>query len=66
MYQALDSRLKGRELVVQPGGSGPGPVRHPVAVGHLQRPPHELMNDNPDKVLTSGDAWNDEDLSAVA
>ena len=26
---------------------------------------HELMNGNPDKVLTGGDAWNDEDLSAV-
>jgi hypothetical protein len=27
---------------------------------------HELMNDNPDKIKTAGDAWNDEDFSAVA
>ena len=27
---------------------------------------HELVNGNPDKVLTTADAWNDEDFSVVA
>jgi len=65
MYQALDSRQKGSAWWSNPAASGP------VLSGsqwqwdiHNGRH-HELMNDNPDKVLTTGDAWSDEDLSAV-
>ncbi|MFF3323645.1 endoglycosylceramidase [Streptomyces sp. NPDC002889] len=65
MYQALDSRLPGVSWWSRPKDSGP------VLSGtqwqwdiHNGRH-HEPMNGNPDKVLTKGDAWNDEDLSAV-
>ncbi|MFI1356286.1 cellulase family glycosylhydrolase [Streptomyces sp. NPDC020898] len=65
MYQALDSRVKGASW--WSGASGSGPVlsgsqwQWDIYNGRHK----ELMNDNPDKVLTTGDAWNDEDLSAV-
>ncbi|WP_105973156.1 glycoside hydrolase family 5 protein [Streptomyces geranii] len=65
MYQALDSRVKGASW--WSGASGSGPVlsgsqwQWDIYNGRH----NELMNDNPDKVLTTGDAWNDEDLSAV-
>ncbi|MEU6668989.1 endoglycosylceramidase [Streptomyces sp. NPDC046727] len=65
MYQALDSRRSGAGWWTNPASSGP------VLSGtqwqwDLYNGRHkELMNGNPDKVLTSGDAWNDEDLSAV-
>ncbi|MGI5430584.1 cellulase family glycosylhydrolase [Streptomyces sp. CA-179760] len=65
MYQALDSRLKGADWWSDPAASGPvlsgSQWQWDIYNGRHQ----ELMNGNPDKVLTTGDAWNDEDLSAV-
>jgi hypothetical protein len=66
MYQALDSRLPGSAWWDRPASSG-SVLSGTQWQWDLYNGRHqELMNDNPDKVLTSGDAWNDEDLSAVA
>ena len=65
MYQALDSRVKGASWWTTPSGSGPVLSGSQWQWDIYNGRHHELMNDNPDKVLTSGDAWNDEDLSAV-
>jgi hypothetical protein len=66
MYQGLDSRLTGANWWSNVSGSGPvlsGTQWHwDIYSGRHS----ELMNDNPDKVLTDGDAWNDEDFSSVA
>ncbi|MEU9227412.1 cellulase family glycosylhydrolase [Streptomyces massasporeus] len=65
MYQALDSRLKGADWWADPVASGPvlsgSQWQWDIYNGRHREP----MNGNPDKVLTTGDAWNDEDLSAV-
>jgi hypothetical protein len=65
MYQALDSRLPGASWWSRPEQSGPvlSGTQWQWDIYHGRH--HELMNGNPDKVLTVGDAWNDEDLSAV-
>ncbi|MFF3346338.1 cellulase family glycosylhydrolase [Streptomyces sp. NPDC002779] len=65
MYQALDSRVKGASWWSDPTASGPvlSGSQWQWDIYHGRH--HELMNGNPDKVLTAGDAWNDEDLSAV-
>ncbi|WP_210570041.1 cellulase family glycosylhydrolase [Streptomyces sp. GESEQ-4] len=65
MYQALDSRVPGKSWWTNPTGSGPvlSGSQWQWDIYHGRH--HELMNDNPDKVQTEGDAWNDEDLSAV-
>ncbi|MFI5683272.1 endoglycosylceramidase [Streptomyces sp. NPDC051636] len=65
MYQALDSRLPGSGWWSDPASSGPvlSGTQWQWDIYHSRH--HELMNGNRDKVLTSGDAWNDEDLSAV-
>ncbi|WP_425247418.1 endoglycosylceramidase [Streptomyces sp. NEAU-NA10] len=65
MYQALDSRVKGASWWTTPAASGPvlSGSQWQWDIYHGRH--HELMNGNPDKVLTAGDAWNDEDLSAV-
>ncbi|MFF4056326.1 endoglycosylceramidase [Streptomyces sp. NPDC001668] len=65
MYQALDSRVKGANWWAAPAGSGPVLSGTQWQWDIYNGRHHELMNDNPDKVQTSGDAWNDEDLSAV-
>ncbi|MER7183829.1 cellulase family glycosylhydrolase [Streptomyces hyaluromycini] len=65
MYQALDSRLSGANWWSTPASSGPVLSGTQWQWDIYNGRHHELMNDNPDKVLTSGDAWNDEDLSAV-
>ncbi|MFL5995517.1 MAG: cellulase family glycosylhydrolase [Streptomyces sp.] len=65
MYQALDSRVKGANWWSAPAGSGPVLSGTQWQWDIYNGRHHELMNDNPDKVLSSGDAWNDEDLSAV-
>jgi hypothetical protein len=65
MYQALDSRLPGSTWWSEPASSGPVLSGTQWQWDIYNGRHHELMNDNPDKVLTSGDAWNDEDLSAV-
>jgi hypothetical protein len=65
MYQALDSRLPGASWWSNPASSGPVLSGSQWQWDIYNGRHHELMNDNADKVLTSGDAWNDEDLSAV-
>ncbi|WP_298561468.1 cellulase family glycosylhydrolase [Streptomyces luteogriseus] len=65
MYQALDSRLKGADWWSDPTASGPVLSGSQWQWDIYNGRHRELMNGNPDKVLTTGDAWNDEDLSAV-
>ncbi|MFJ4690531.1 cellulase family glycosylhydrolase [Streptomyces sp. NPDC088766] len=65
MYQALDSRVKGAAWWTNPAGSGPVLSGNQWQWDIYHGRHHEPMNGNPDKVLTTGDAWNDEDLSAV-
>ncbi|WP_037686692.1 cellulase family glycosylhydrolase [Streptomyces durhamensis] len=65
MYQALDSRLPGANWWSDPEASGPVLSGIQWQWDLYNGRHHELMNGNPAKVLTSGDAWNDEDLSAV-
>jgi hypothetical protein len=65
MYQSLDSRVPGRSWWSNPAGSGPVLSGSQWQWDIYNGRHHELMNANPDKVLTTGDAWNDEDLSAV-
>ncbi|WP_405915302.1 endoglycosylceramidase [Streptomyces sp. NBC_00728] len=65
MYQALDSRLPGSGWWTGTASSGPVLSGTQWQWDIYSGRHHELMNDNPGKVLTSGDAWNDEDLSAV-
>ncbi|MEU2711235.1 cellulase family glycosylhydrolase [Streptomyces sp. NPDC007205] len=65
MYQALDSRLPGASWWSDPAASGPVLSGTQWQWDLYNGRHHELMNGNPGKVLTSKDAWNDEDLSAV-
>ncbi|MEV7816857.1 endoglycosylceramidase [Streptomyces flaveolus] len=65
MYQALDSRLKGAGWWADPASSGPVLSGTQWQWDLYNGRHHEPMNGNPGKVLASGDAWNDEDLSAV-
>ncbi|MFD5162423.1 endoglycosylceramidase [Streptomyces hawaiiensis] len=65
MYQALDSRVKGADWWSDPAASGPVLSGSQWQWDIYNGRHRELMNGNPDKVLTAGDAWNDEDLSAV-
>ncbi|WP_371600680.1 cellulase family glycosylhydrolase [Streptomyces sp. NBC_00564] len=65
MYQAFDSRQPGASWWSNPSASGPVLSATQWQWDIYNGRHHELMNDNPDTVLTTGDAWNDEDLSAV-
>ncbi|MGW3142206.1 endoglycosylceramidase [Streptomyces sp. NPDC001139] len=65
MYQALDSRQPGASWWSNPSASGPVLSGNQWQWDLYNGRHHELMNGNPDKVRTSGDAWNDEDLSVV-
>ncbi|MFF4232874.1 cellulase family glycosylhydrolase [Streptomyces sp. NPDC001820] len=65
MYQALDSRLPGSAWWSHPEDSGPVLSGSQWQWDIYNGRHHEFMNGNPDKVRTEGDAWNDEDLSAV-
>nr|WP_246460490.1 cellulase family glycosylhydrolase [Streptomyces himalayensis] len=65
MYQALDSRLPGADWWSRPTDSGPVLSGTQWQWDIYNGRHHELMNGNPDKVQTEGDAWNGEDLSAV-
>ncbi|MBC2906700.1 cellulase family glycosylhydrolase [Streptomyces cupreus] len=65
MYQALDSRVRGASWWSNPTASGPVLSGSQWQWDIYNGRHHEPMNGNPDKVLTTGDAWNDEDLSAV-
>ncbi|GAA4619862.1 cellulase family glycosylhydrolase [Actinoallomurus vinaceus] len=65
MYQAMDYGTPGKNWWDSAASGGPvlsGTQWHwDVYSGHH----HELMNGNPDKVQTTGDAWNDEDFSVA-
>ena len=65
MYQALDSRLPGATWWSKPAQSGPVLSATQWQWDIYSGRHHELMNDNPAKVMTDGDAWNGEDFSAV-
>ncbi|WP_416968958.1 endoglycosylceramidase [Streptomyces sp. 4F14] len=65
MYQALDSRVKGANWWSTPASSGPVLSGSQWQWDIYNGRHHEYMNGNPDKLLTTGDGWNDEDLSAV-
>ncbi|WP_129305170.1 cellulase family glycosylhydrolase [Streptomyces sp. L2] len=65
MYQALDSRVPGARWWTDPAGSGPVLSGSQWQWDLYSGRHHELMNGDPGKVRTAGDAWNDEDLSAV-
>ncbi|MCZ4514378.1 cellulase family glycosylhydrolase [Streptomyces sp. ActVer] len=65
MYQALDSRVKGANWWADPASSGPVLSGSQWQWDIYNGRHRELMNDNPNEVQTEGDAWNDEDLSAV-
>ncbi|MFF8726774.1 endoglycosylceramidase [Streptomyces sp. NPDC015171] len=65
MYQALDSRLPGAGWWTNPASSGPVLSGTQWQWDLYSGRHRELMNGNPGKVRTAGDAWNDEDLSAV-
>ncbi|MGW0732235.1 endoglycosylceramidase [Streptomyces sp. NPDC002851] len=64
-YQALDSAVDGRNWWFDPTGSGPVLSATQWQWDIYNGRHHEAMNGNPDKILTEGDAWNGEDLSAV-
>jgi len=66
MYQGLDSRLTGAQWWGSVATSGPVLSGTQWQWDIYSGRHHELMNDNPDKVQTTGDAWNGEDFSAVA
>ncbi|GAB2612901.1 cellulase family glycosylhydrolase [Streptomyces capparidis] len=65
MYQALDSRLPGARWWEQAAGSGPVLSATQWQWDIYSGRHHELMNGNPEKVLTEADAWNGEDFSSV-
>ena len=66
MYQALDSRLSGATFFSSAADAGPvlsaTQWHWDIASGRHA----EAMNGNPDKIQTTGDAWNGEDHSVVA
>ncbi|QGZ52083.1 MULTISPECIES: cellulase family glycosylhydrolase [Streptomyces] len=64
-YQALDSGLDGRNWWRNPAAAGPVLSATQWQWDVYSGRHHEAMNDNPRKIRTEGDAWNDEDLSAV-
>ncbi|MDG4859132.1 cellulase family glycosylhydrolase [Streptomyces sp. T-3] len=65
LYQALDSGLGARAWWQNPTAGGPVLSSTQWQWDIYNGRHHEAMNDNPQKILTEGDAWNDEDLSAV-
>ncbi len=65
MYQAMDSSVAGANWWSQAASSGPVLSGTQWQWDIYNGRHHELMNGNPDKVQTTGDAWNGEDYSAV-
>ncbi|URN12701.1 glycoside hydrolase family 5 protein [Streptomyces radiopugnans] len=66
MYQGMDHGTRGADWWKDPAASGDvlsGTHWHWDVYSGRHR---EAMNGNPDKILTEGDAWNDEDHSVVA
>ena len=66
MYQGLDSRLPGSQWWTNVAVSGQALSGTQWHWDIYSGRHNELMNDNPDKVLTEADAWNEEDFSSVA
>jgi hypothetical protein len=66
MYQGLDSRNVGSKWWTTAATSGPVLSGMQWQWDIYSGAHHELMNDNPDEVMTDGDAWNGEDFSSVA
>jgi cellulase (glycosyl hydrolase family 5) len=65
MYQALDSRVTGADWWTDAENSGDVLSGTEWQWDVYSGRHDELMNGNPDKVETSGDAWNGEDYSVV-
>jgi hypothetical protein len=66
IYQGLDSRNPGAQWWAKAATSGPVLSGMQWHWDTWSGQHHELMNGNPDKVQTTGDAWNGEDFSVVA
>jgi hypothetical protein len=66
MYQALDSRIAGKDWWTGAKQSGPVLSATQWQWDFYSGRHHEVMNGNPDKIKISADAWNDEDFSLVA
>jgi hypothetical protein len=66
MYQGLDSRLSGASFWNGAAGSGQVLSSTQWHWDVYNGKHRELMNFNPDKVQTAGDAWNGEDHSVIA
>jgi hypothetical protein len=66
MYQGLDSRLSGASFWNSAAGSGQVLSSTQWHWDVYSGKHRELMNSNPDKVQTTGDAWNGEDHSVIA
>jgi hypothetical protein len=65
MYQGMDAGVSGATWWQRPAAGGPvlsSMLWHWDVYNDRH---HELMNRNPDKVLTADDAWNDEDHSVI-
>ncbi|WP_441007691.1 cellulase family glycosylhydrolase [Streptomyces demainii] len=65
MYQALDSRLSGATWWTRPAASGAVLSSTQWQWDLYSGRHHEAMNGDTGNILTEGDAWNGEDLSAV-
>ncbi|GHJ33598.1 endoglycosylceramidase [Streptomyces hygroscopicus subsp. sporocinereus] len=65
MYQALDSRLSGATWWTRPAASGAVLSSTQWQWDLYSGRHHEAMNGDAGNILTEGDAWNGEDLSAV-
>ncbi|RVX38932.1 cellulase (glycosyl hydrolase family 5) [Nonomuraea polychroma] len=66
MYQAMDSGVPGKNWWQDAAAVGDVLSSTQWHWDIYSGRHHELMNRNPDKVQTEGDAWNDEDFSVVA
>lgn len=66
MYQGLDSRLSGANFWNDAANSGAVLSATQWQWDVYSGRHRELMNGNPDKVRTEGDAWNGEDHSVIA
>jgi hypothetical protein len=65
MYQAMDYGVPGRDWWDDAASGGDVLSSTHWHWDVYSGRHHELMNGNPDKVRTEGDAWNDEDFSVV-
>jgi hypothetical protein len=65
MYQAMDYGVPGRDWWGRAASGGDVLSSTHWHWDVYSGRHHELMNGNPDKVKTEGDAWNDEDFSVV-